>query len=116
MLQSGVIEPRYVKIMLNKIAEEQPYIMLADGVIIAHAGVDDGALDTGMALLRLPYKIAFADYMQADIIIVLATHNPQKHLKALAQLNEFLEFYDGGNVIRRAQDESALINEITRHI
>ncbi|END4737077.1 BglG family transcription antiterminator [Escherichia coli] len=116
LLQSGVIEPRYVKIMLNKIAEEQPYIMLADGVIIAHAGVDDGALDTGMALLRLPYKIAFADYMQADIIIVLATHNPQKHLKALAQLNEFLEFYDGGNVIRRAQDESALINEITRHI
>ena len=48
-MQSGVIEPRYVKIMLNKIAEEQPYIMLADGVIIAHAGVDDGALDTGMA-------------------------------------------------------------------
>lgn len=116
LLQSGIIEPRYVQIMLNKIAEEQPYIMLADGIIIAHAGVDDGALDTGMALLRLPCKIAFADYMQADIIIVLATHNPQKHLKALAQLNEFLEFYDGGNVIRQAQDESALINEIACHL
>lgn len=116
VLHAGVIEPRYVQTMLKKIAEEQPYIMLADGVIIAHAGVDDGALDTGMALLRLPYKIAFADYMQADIIIVLATHNPQKHLKALAQLNEFLEFYDGGNVIRRAQDESALIKEIASHL
>lgn len=103
LLESGVIEPRYLQIMLNKIADEQPYIMLADGVIIAHAGVDDGALDTGMALLRLPSKIDFAGYMQADIIIVLATNNPQKHLKALAQLNEFLEFYDGGNVIRRAQ-------------
>ncbi|EHL5833373.1 BglG family transcription antiterminator [Salmonella enterica] len=116
LLQSGIIEPRYVQIMLNKIAEEQPYIMLADGIIIAHAGVDDGAIDTGMALLRLPGKISFADYMQADIIIVLATHNPQKHLKALAQLNEFLEFYDGGNVIRRAQDESALIKEIAHHL
>lgn len=115
LLHTGIIEPRYVQIMLNKIAEEQPYIMLADGVIIAHAGVDDGALETGMALLRLPYKIAFADYMQADVIIVLATHNPQRHLKALAQLNEFLEFYDGGNVIRRAQDECTLINEIARH-
>lgn len=115
LLENGVIEPRYLQIMLNKIADEQPYIMLADGVIIAHAGVDDGALETGMTLLRLPSKIDFAGYMQADIIIVLATHNPQKHLKALAQLNEFLEFYDGGNVIRRAQDEYALINEFIRH-
>ncbi|EBJ3275039.1 transcription antiterminator BglG [Salmonella enterica] len=115
LLRAEVIEPRYLRSMLYKIAEEQPYIMLADGVIIAHAGVDDGALDTGMALLRLPYKIAIADYMQADIIIVLATLNPQKHLKALAQLNEFLEFYDGGNVIRRARDEDALINELACH-
>ena len=114
LLRTGVIEPRYVQIMLNKIAEEQPYIMLADGVIIAHAGIDDGALETGMALLRLPRKIAFADYMHADIIIVLATHNPQKHVKALAQLNEFLEFYDGVNVIRQARDEHALIMEIAR--
>lgn len=115
LLDAGVIEPRYVQIMLNKIAEEQPYIMLAEGIIIAHAGVDDGALETGMALLRLPSKIDFARYMQADIIIVLATHNPQKHLKALAQLNEFLEFYNGENVIRCACDEYALINEIARY-
>ncbi|MEO3992400.1 BglG family transcription antiterminator [Pseudocitrobacter cyperus] len=115
LLKSGVIEPRYVQVMLNKITHEQPYIMLADGVIIAHAGVDDGALDTGMALLRLPYKISVADYLLADIIIVLATCNPQKHLKALAQLNEFLEFHDGGNVIRRAPNTQALINEFARY-
>ena len=115
LLKSGVIEPRYLQIMLDKIADEQPYIMLAEGVIIAHAGVDDGALETGMALLRLPSKIDFAGYMQADIIIVLATNNPQKHLKALAQLNEFLEFYDGGNVIRRAPDEYVLIKDFARH-
>ena len=115
LLKSGVIEPRYLQIMLDKIADEQPYIMLAEGVIIAHAGVDDGALETGMALLRLPSKIDFAGYMQADIIIVLATNNPQKHLKALAQLNEFLEFYDGGNVIRCAQDEYVLIKDFARH-
>ncbi|MGS3398586.1 hypothetical protein [Klebsiella quasipneumoniae] len=67
-------------------------------------------------LVRTFPKIDFAGYMQADIIIVLATNNPQKHLKALAQLNEFLEFYDGGNVIRRAQDEYALIKEFVHHL
>lgn len=112
LLTSGVIEPRYISIMLNKISKEQPWIMLAEGVIIAHAGIDDGALETGMALLRLPDKIEFAGYMQADIIFVLATRHPQKHLKALAQLNEFLEFHHGGNGIRHAVNENALMNTI----
>lgn len=57
----------------------------------------------------------FAGYMQADIVIVLATHNPQKHLKALAQLNEFLEFHDGGNCIRQARNKTELLNAIAIH-
>ncbi|ALR74871.1 BglG family transcription antiterminator [[Enterobacter] lignolyticus] len=115
LLRDAVIEPRYVRIMTDKISEEQPWIMLAEGVIIAHAGIDDGAADTGMALLRLPEKMDFAGYMQADIVIVLATHNPQKHLKALAQLNEFLEFHDGGNCIRQARNKTELLNAIAIH-
>ena len=41
--------------------------------------------------------------MQADLIVVLATNNPQKHLKALAQLNELLELHDGATQIRNAK-------------
>ncbi len=110
LLQDEIIEQRYIDAMIKKIEEEQPWIMLAEGVIIAHAGVEDGVQDTGMALLRLTEKVNFADYIQADIIIVLATHNPQKHLSALAQLNELLEFHHGAERIRQAKNDEDIIN------
>ena len=115
LLEAGVITRGYLAATLARIQDERPWIMLADGVVIAHAGVDEGALDTGMALLRLPEKIDIAGYMQADIIIVLATLNPQKHLKALAQLNTFLEFHQGAEHIRHAETTADLLKIIASH-
>lgn len=115
LLTEQLLEPRYITTMINKISIEQPYIMLADGLIIAHAGVDDGVNKTCMSLLRLPEKISIAGYMQADIIIVLATNNPQKHLKALAQLNEFLEFNDGGEKIRTSITKEDLLQHLSEY-
>lgn len=115
LLDACIITQDYLEATIARIQEEQPWIMLADGVIIAHAGVDEGALDTGMALLRLPEKIDIAGYMRADIVIVLATLNPQKHLKALAQLNTFLEFHHGAEHIRRAETTADLLKIIATH-
>ncbi|WP_223064575.1 BglG family transcription antiterminator [Frischella japonica] len=103
LLNNQFIEPYYLERMIHKIQFEQPYIMLVDGLIIAHAGIDDGVKQVAMSLLKLPNKIDICGYMQADLIVVLATNNPQKHLKALAQLNELLELHDGATQIRNAK-------------
>lgn len=103
LLDGDLIQAYYIERMLNKIQIDQPYIMLVDGLIIAHAGIEDGANNVCMSLLRLPEKIDICGYMQADLVMVLATNNPQKHLKALAQLNEFLEFHEGAEKIREAE-------------
>lgn len=102
LLDEQLIEPYYTERMINKIQLDQPYIMLVDGLIIAHAGIDDGVNQVCMSLLKLPERIDICGYMQADLIVVLATNNPQKHLKALAQLNEFLECQHGASRIRAA--------------
>lgn len=108
LLDKQLIEPCYVERMINKIEIDQPYIMLAEGLIIAHAGMEDGVNQVCMSLLKLPQRIDISGYMQADLIMVLATNNPQKHLKALAQLNEFLEFHHGACRIRSTNN----INEL----
>ncbi|MCX8650523.1 BglG family transcription antiterminator [Gilliamella sp. B2776] len=104
LLSNQSIERCYLERMVNKIQFEQPYIMLVDGLIIAHAGIDDGVNKVAMSLLKFPQKIDICGYIQADLIVVLATNNPQKHLKALAQLNELLELHDGAANIRKAND------------
>jgi len=104
LIDDQLIAPCYVERIIYKIQFEQPYIMLVDGLIIAHAGINDGVNQVSMSLLKMPEQIDICGYMQADLIIVLATNNPQKHLKALAQLNEFLEFHDGASRIRSANN------------
>jgi transcriptional antiterminator/mannitol/fructose-specific phosphotransferase system IIA component (Ntr-type) len=108
LLNNQSIESEYLERMVNKIQFEQPYIMLVDGLIIAHAGIDDGVNKVAMSLLKLSERITICGYMQADLIVVLATNNPQKHLKALAQLNELLEFHEGATRIRNAKNSNEI--------
>ena len=94
--------------MIRQILIQRPYIMVADGVIIAHAAIDAGVNETCMSLVRLPHKIAIHDYLQADIILILATVDFQNHLKALSQFNERVSEPEGLARIRRAADADAL--------
>lgn len=115
LLDEDLIQPQYVEKMISKILIERPYILLADGLIIAHAGVDDGVNHVCMSLLKLSQRIDIAHYMWADFIIVLATNNPQKHLKALTQLNELLEFHDGVNQFRHAKNSTEIYRLISTY-
>lgn len=95
---------------------EKRFIMIADGVIIAHAGVDDGVYCMGMSLLRLPEKLSFNGYMDADIIVVLATPDKTGHLPALYQLFDLLEDEGNINAMRRAGDVHEIARLIRKYI
>ena len=101
--EKGLIEMRYIDRMICLISEEKPYIMLADGVIIAHAGIEDGVVKPGMSLLRLPERISVNGYMEADIILVLATPDRTIHLTALYQLLHLLEDENKLDFIRKTE-------------
>lgn len=108
LMVHDLIQMRYVQAMIQNILVYQPYIMIRDGLILAHAGIDDGVNGVGMSLLRLPKRIDINGYMQADIIVVLATPDKERHLKALSQFNEFLEEEQGDEKIRHAGDEQVI--------
>lgn len=109
LLASKKIEARYIETMIHMIETEQPYIMLAEGVIIAHAGVRDGVNRVAMSLLKLPHRISIDHYMMADIIIVLGTPDTTKHLNALYRLIEILESDEDLGKIRAATSVNQLV-------
>ena len=110
--ENGSIELRYINKMIRLIQENQPYIMLADGVIVAHAGVDDGVARPAMSLYRMPERISINGYMDADIIMVLATPDKTIHLTALYQLIHLLENEVNLNKIRMAENTEKLVQLI----
>lgn len=108
LLKSGKIEGRYIDCMIQIIERDQPHIMVADGIIIVHAGIHDGVKQVAMSLVRLPHKIPINDYMMSDIIIVLGTPDTTRHLNALYRLIEILESDKGLKGIRTANSAAEL--------
>ena len=114
LLARGDIEQRYVERMVQIIQEDKPYIMIADGVIIAHAGVEDGAGRICISLLKLPERIDINGYLNADIVIVLGTPDATNHLGVLFQLNEILEDPSALKKLKQAKQPEEILTIVQK--
>lgn len=86
LLEKGYIEPCYTEEIQRQIRTFHPYIMIANGFVILHAGVNDGVHEVTMSLLKLDQKVSIEGYMEADILLMLATPDTKIHLRALNQM------------------------------
>lgn len=114
LMRRGDVTEQYVEQAISNIRDDKPFIMIADGVIIAHAGVDDGAKRVCLSLLTMPERINVADYMEADVIIMIGTPDPTKHLDVLEQLNEILEEKKSLQILRNAKQPEDILQLIQR--
>ena len=114
LLARGDIEQCYVERMVQIIREDKPYIMIADGVIIAHAGVEDGAGRICISLLKLPERIDINGYLNADIVIVLGTPDATNHLGVLFQLNEILEDPSALKKLKQAKQPEEILTIVQK--
>lgn len=104
LLYNDKIYPRYVKKMIDIIEKDKPFIMIKEGVAIAHASVDDGVKAPAIAMSIFPEKISFNGYMYIDILIVLATPDNKIHLNGFFELIEIFEQEELVSKIRNAKD------------
>lgn len=114
LLKSKAFQPRYLSRMIEIIEDDQPYIMIADGVVIAHGSVNDGVNQVGMGLVKLPERISVGGYLDADIIIVLGTPDTTIHLNALNKLNRILEHKRSLAKLRKAKNIDDILELVTQ--
>lgn len=104
LIKTKAIEPRYLDAMIADIKLNHPFNMIAPGLFIAHAGVDQGVNQIAMAMTLLPKPIAIDGYIEADIFIVLATPDVSSHLVALYELIDITEDEKKMKALRNAKD------------
>ncbi|EAD4267900.1 BglG family transcription antiterminator [Listeria monocytogenes] len=90
--QEGYISRNYQHAMIENIEKLGPYIVIAPGIALPHASVDDGAYRVGMSLLRLNQPVSFSSKAkdQVKLIIVLASIDSYTHINALSQLTNLI--------------------------
>ena len=96
LLEKDYINARYIDRVFDIIAENGQYMVVAKGLLLAHASFRDGVNKLGMNLVRLATPLNFGDEdFQKNIryVCCLSPVDPNSHLQALMNLTNL--FGDG---------------------
>ena len=93
LLSDGTIEKEYPEIIIEKVEELGPYIVIAPNICIPHAERGRGVNDTAMCFMKTEKPVSFDPNdpdKDARIFVVLAATDDEVHLNNLMQLSETL--------------------------
>jgi len=115
LLKNNDITSKYVKRMISQYSPDDPYIIIAPGLAIPHASPEDGVKNVGMSLLRLEEPVAFSKTVSVSIVVVIATLDREKHLRALLQLLKLSESSANLQSIIQANTVEQIYEIISNH-
>ena len=93
LLADGTIEKEYPEIIIQKVEELGPYIVIAPNICIPHAERGRGVHATAMCFMKTEKPVSFDPNdpdKDARIFVVLAATDDEVHLNNLMQLSETL--------------------------
>ena len=93
LVDDGTIEKEYPEIIIGKVEELGPYIVIAPNICIPHAERGRGVNDTAMCFMKTEKPVSFDPNdpdKDARIFVVLAATDDEVHLNNLMQLSETL--------------------------
>ncbi len=96
LVDTGLAEPRYIDGMIRTAEELGPYIVIAPQIALPHARPEDGALGTGLCLVKLstPVNFGHPEHDPVSIIFGLVAIDKKVHVRALQTLAEVLSTKD----------------------
>jgi len=114
LIHSGAIQERYLRAMVDVIADYGFYMYMGSGVLLLHAKPTDGVNRLCMSMLKLdkPFIYDQNTLPETDIIFVLGATDDNSHLKALFQLNELIQHTEFMDSIRAAKKPVQIINTL----
>ena len=97
LLADGTIEKEYPEIIIEKVEELGPYIVIVPNICIPHAERGRGVNDTAMCFMKTEKPVSFDPNdpdKDARIFVVLAATDDEVHLNNLMALSETLSDED----------------------
>lgn len=124
LVKSGAVEPRYYDVIISKVKELGPYIILAPGLAMPHARPEDGVIKTSFALVTLSKPVYFEGEDEGiSVLITLASADNEQHMQGIVQITQLVDDQTGMNesgvdlqsilVCRTAEEVYQLIDKKT---
>lgn len=92
LVKQGCAKPKYVDNIIKAIRKYGPYVVIAEGIAIPHTRPEEGALETGCALVTLKEPVYFeGDTSPVKVLISFSAIDNDKHIDLLRTIIEFIE-------------------------
>jgi len=108
LLQDNSITEHYVEKMIANVNDMGPYIVISKDIAIPHARPEDGALKTGIALLKLKQRVSFTPDKSVNTILVLAGSSNGSHINILKDISMILSNKENYQKLIDADDVNVL--------
>ncbi len=92
LLRQGLIEEQYIDSMVRMAEISSEYIVIDEGIALAHAKPKDGVIKSGMSFVTFDHEVDFGDseYKPVKIVIGLAADGSADHIEALNDIAAIL--------------------------
>ncbi len=107
LIDDGGVEPRYLDAMITMVRDLGPYVVIAPGLALGHAGPDKGVNRTCFSLITLKTPVNFGVPANdpVDVVFSFAAPNKEEHMQALRDLALFCSEEKNLSAIRAATDK-----------
>ena len=90
LVSAGIATDTYSQSMVRVVEELGPYIVLIEGVALAHAAPGDGVIRNGLSVVQLSTPVDFGGGKLVRLVFALAATDHDAHIENLGALAEAL--------------------------
>lgn len=116
LVHGGVTTADYTRDMLNALDRLGPYIVIAPGFALAHAQASESVIRTGLSWLSLKTPVSFGHGSNdpVSLVVGLASHDHDAHIKALQQIAVVLMTPGRLEELAKVEDPMILISQLAK--
>jgi len=110
LVASGRSTPAYTESMLEAVAENGPYIVIAPGIALAHGRPSEAVMEIGLSLVTLAEPVVFGNQANDPVrlVIGLCALDHGSHIDIMAELATFLGDAQSVNSLLNATDSEQI--------
>ena len=110
LVASGRSTPEYTESMLDAVAENGPYIVIAPGIALAHGRPSEAVMEIGLSLVTLAEPVVFGNLANDPVrlVIGLCALDHTSHIDIMAELATFLGDAQSVNSLLNASDSEQI--------
>lgn len=114
LLEDDYIKSDYITAMISNIEKFGFYIVITDKVALPHSRPENGALKTGLSMLKLNKSVMYGDE-EVYLILVLSVKDEKEHIDLLMRISQVFEDESIVKNLLELENKEEIINFLSNY-